>query len=199
MAAETIQRMYKYTTKPLHKSAKTVFFHNAIHDMESIFWVTFCLMLNVESQDQDSREDIIDLLFTGWDTAAAERWTFVSFTSKAEDHYYTLLGEDRTDLLEELLALKTILTGYYKESEAKIPHEPIDISKFPGIHKEFRDVWTRCQTFLLDHGVPLKPELFRKKATGVKREAEAELKPLRRSKRTRTCVFTFFITQSLLN
>lgn len=146
MAAESIQHMYLYTPNPLsfRKATKPVFFHNAIHDMESIFWVIYGLVLNVESQVQEARDEIINMLFTGWKRTAATRWTFVSYTSMASEHYDTLFGEDRAELLEKLFGLNIILTRYYKELEANIPSGPVDISKLSGIHKEFCGVWMGC-------------------------------------------------------
>lgn len=190
MAAEAIERMYKFAADPelLDEETKLVFFHNTLHDMESAFWIVFCLVLNVESQEHGARDIIMDMLFTGWANTTAERWIFVSFSSKASEHYNKLFGEDRKELMGKLRSLKSILTRYYRASEANIPTGSIDISKFLGIHKEFREVWKGCMAYLSKQVVRLNPEFYLKQATASKREAEFGLEPLRRTKRTRTCV-----------
>lgn len=190
MAAEAIERMYKYTADPevLDEETKLVFFHNTLHDMESAFWVVFCLVLNVESQEQGARDIIMNKLFSGWEDTVDARWTFVSGTSKVSKDYNKLFGEDRKELMGNLRRLKSILTRYYRASEANIPTGSIDISKFLGIHKEFREVWKGCMAYFSKQIVCLNPEVYLKQATASKREAEFGLEPLRRSKRTRTCV-----------
>lgn len=74
MAAEAILRRYKFKTET-SKSKKTnkSFCHNPIHDMESIFWVIFYILINMESKVNSARKKIIDMLFTGLEGSAFVR------------------------------------------------------------------------------------------------------------------------------
>lgn len=193
MAAEAILRRYKFKTETskLKKTNKS-FCHNPIHDMESIFWVIFYVVINVESKVNSARKKIIDMLFTGLEGSALVRKEFVSDDDESDawEYYVDLVGVDRNELLEELQQLTVILTKYYKEAEANLPNGPIDDSKMSGIHKEFMGVWRACTEYFEANGdVRIESGSQTERVrTSVKREAEPDPQPPRTSKRMRTCV-----------
>lgn len=202
MAAEAIQRKYKYLSLEAakSKSAQREFFHNAGHDMESVFWVIFFILVNVESKEDSVRKLIDDLLFTGSESSADPRWFFVSSYSEAIVNYRKLFGNDREDLLDKLVQLGVILTRRYMEAEANYPEGPIDDSIFLGIHEEFCSIWLACETYLAAQDIRLNTGPEAKVArTSVKRPAESEFTRSLRSKRTRTCVFYLQFNWAPLN
>lgn len=202
MAAEAIHRKYKYLSLAASKSkhAQREFFHNAGHDMESVFWVIFFILVNVESMEDSARKQIVDILFTGLQTSANDRWFFVSRYSTALDYYRQLFGNDRERLLDKLVELGVILTSRYTEAEANYPEGPIDDSIFLGIHEEFCSIWLACETYLAAQDIRLNTGPEAKVArTSVKRPAESEFTRSLRSKRTRTCVFYLQFNWATLN
>lgn len=192
MAAEAIHRQYKYLSLAASNSkhAQREFFHNAGHDMESVFWVIFFISVNVVSMEDSVRKQIDDILFTGLQTSANDRKEFVSGYSTALGYYRKLFGNDREDLLDKLVELRVFLTSRYMEAEANYPEGPIDDSIFLGIHEEFCSIWSACVTYLAAQDIRINTGPEAKVArTSVKRPAESEFTRLLRSKRTRTCVF----------
>lgn len=160
MAAEAILRCYRYFSAEAGMSSFEDdfrnFFHNPVHDMESIFWVIFLIAVNVESKDGLMRKKIDAILFTGSEDSALTRKDFVSSVSAAWGHYSVLFGPKRKVILEKLKSLSVILFKCYTESEANLPNGPIDDSKISGIHEKFRDVWKECKDYFAANGdVPM--------------------------------------------
>lgn len=149
MASEAIEREYNYHSARKMPVAK--FFHNVIHDMESIHWVLFFILKDVDCEDkkaQESRVAIVSKLFSGETSNTDSRDKFISKAGKVLYAYGLLLGDDGTDVYDRVSSLGTVLARYYREAEAKLPNGPVDISKFSGIHEEFITIWKDCEGFL---------------------------------------------------
>lgn len=189
MAAEAIQRQYKYVSEEIAMTLlDDEFFHNPGHDMESVAWVIFYILAIVESNQDWVRKKIDDLLFTGLESSANDRFVFISGRSPGFSHYTKLFGDDRMDLFVVLNKLRTILSKCYRESEANYPNDPIDDSKFSGLYSEFDCIWSSSESYLADRDIRLNSRPEAKVArTGVKRPAETEL--TRSRQRLRMCVF----------
>lgn len=193
MAREAIQRRYKYYEQRL-KKAVAKFFHNVIHDMESIHWVLFFILKDVDCEHekaQESRVVIVSSLFLGETSKGDGRQEFIREANDAMSAYETLLGDDGYDIYLNVGSLGSILVRYYRASEAQLPDGPIDVTKFSGIHEEFITVWKNCEGFLekQDKHLEFKPLVIQ--SSVPKRPAETQLIRNPKSKKSRTCVFTF--------
>ena len=158
MATEAVRRKYMYAG-PI-TSTKIIFFHNVLHDMESVVWSIFSNLANVPAEDEAgeaARDSIVSSLFSssGNFTDAGERVEFIRSFAHFQD-YSTLLGEKCVRLLEILADMTAALVDYYVKSEAGIRGgRPIDITQFRGIHKDFRAIWADCLVILKDSPIPI--------------------------------------------
>lgn len=193
MAREAIEREYLYYELRLD-DAVAKFFHNVIHDMESIHWVLFFILKDVDCEHekaQESRVAIVSSLFLGETPNSAERKSFISDPGKILRAYRLLLGDDGNGIYRSVGSLGGVLVRYYRASEAQLPDGPIDVTKFSGIHEEFITVWKNCEGFLekQDKHLEFKPLVIQ--SSVPKRPAETQLNRNPKSKKSRTCVFTF--------
>ena len=92
MSIETITRAYRFGGR----IKRCPFFHNSLHDMESVIWVDFAILLNVRHGDVDIRDEIVFKLFSGDQDKAAERQVFLSGAHETDRYYADLLGAART-------------------------------------------------------------------------------------------------------
>ena len=156
MATEAVLRGYMFAG-PL-TSTKTIFFHNVLHDMESVVWSIFSNLANVPAEDEAAeaaRDAIVSSLFSGNFTDAEKRHAFITSFANFQD-YSTLLGEKYVRLLEILADMIAALVDYYVKSEAGIRGgRPIDVTQFRGIHKDFRAIWADCLVILKDSPIPI--------------------------------------------
>ena len=156
MATEAVLRGYMFAG-PL-TSTKTIFFHNVLHDMESVVWSIFSNLANVPAEDEAAeaaRDAIVSSLFSGNFILAKDRHTFITSFAGYMD-YSKLLGEKCVRLLEILADMIAALVDYYVKSEAGIRGGgPIDITQFRGIHKDFRAIWADCLVILKDSPIPI--------------------------------------------
>ena len=156
MATEAVRRKYMYAG-PI-TSTKIIFFHNVLHDMESVVWSIFSNLANVPAEDEAgeaARDAIVSSLFSGNFTDAEKRNEFIRSFAHFQD-YSTLLGEKYVRLLEILADMIAALVDYYVKSEAGIRGGgPIDITQFRGIHKDFRAIWADCLVILKDSPIPI--------------------------------------------
>lgn len=190
MASEAIDRDYSYYDGALG-DASVEFFHNVIHDMESVHWVLFFILKDVECKNekaQDSRRLIDCELFIAAMSSSDARDNFVSKHGKILRAYGLLLGIDGREIYVTVGKLRAILRQYYHASEAKLPDGPLDITKFSGIHEEFITVWEDCKVLLAKHDIHLKVKI---ESSVPKRKAETGLHRSRESRRPRMCVYLF--------
>ena len=156
MATEAVRRKYMYAG-PI-TSTKIIFFHNVLHDMESVVWSIFSNLANVPAEDEAAeaaRDAIVSSLFSGNFTDAEKRHAFITSFAHFQD-YSTLLGEKYVRLLEILAVMIAALVDYYVKSEAGIRGgRPIDVTQFRGIHKDFRAIWADCLVILKDSPIPI--------------------------------------------
>lgn len=159
MAFEAARGTYLYDDS--YEELNISFFHNAVHDMESIHWVLFFLLKDVACRDETAqvcRAMIVRELFNEEARTSAERHIFLSSRCTALKAYQKLFDSVGKDFFSKLKALGTVLTRYYRESEAQFPEGPIDIIKFSGIHEEFISVWKICEGFLAKQDILLEVE-----------------------------------------
>ena len=124
--------------------------------MESIVWSAMSNLANAvteETSAENTREEIIGSYFSG---GAGNRYLFLSCP---EFHriYLTLLGEKHLKLLFVLLGLISTMVDYYHNSEAGLSEviPQVDITKFRGIHKAFREIWAKCKDILKETPISL--------------------------------------------
>lgn len=192
MASETARRTYLYDNSIEEPNAN--FFHNVVHDMESIHWVIFFLLKDVDSQDveaQECRVVIVQELFTGESPSSAERHIFLSSRCEGLKAYQKLFESVGKDLFTKIKSLGAVLARRYRDSEAQLPDGPIDTTKFSGVHEEFTSVWKSCEELLSKQEIQLEVKPLVILPSAPKREAEKQLQSTRKSKKSRTCVSVF--------
>ena len=157
MATEAVRRKYLFTRGIVFMPQPT-FFHNVLHDMESVVWSIFSNLAHAKMEEKSAktmRNTIIDRLFTGNIRLAGDRQLFIA-TLEFFDDYVALLGDKHGNLLRTLSTVITTLVEYYQGSEAGITAgKPIDLTKFRGIHKAFRAIWAECKAILKDSPIAL--------------------------------------------
>ena len=116
--------------------------------MESVIWVDFATLLNVEHGDVDIRDEIVYKLFSGDENKAAERQVFLSGAHETDRYYADLIGEGGIKLLDAVQSLKDSLFRFYVNLEATIAVGILDCTKLHGIHSEFRETWSECRKLL---------------------------------------------------
>ena len=140
MSIESVWRTYTFV-----KLRKRVpFFYSGLHDMESVVWIIFAVLLNVKPGDAETRYLIVRELFSGSVGKIQARAMFLAFPEINCTHYEKLLGMDRVDVLDALLAVRDVLIRFYREVEATMVDGAMDCSKLCGIHAEFVGIWSRC-------------------------------------------------------
>ena len=127
--------------------------------MESIVWSVMSNLANAVTEGtsaENTREEIIGRYFSGPTNGAGNRYLFLSCP---EFHriYFTLLGEKHLKLLIVLLGLISTMVDYYHNSEAGLSEviPQVDITKFRGIHKAFREIWAKCKDILKETPISL--------------------------------------------
>lgn len=157
MASEAIEREYNYHGTRRKPDAE--FFHNIIHDMESVHWVLFFILKDVECKDekaaQEARMLIVYKLFTGEMASSEARHKFISSPNKIIYAYGTLLGDDGKEIYGRVSELGEVLNRYYRAAEAELPDKPINVTKFSGIHDEFMTLWRGCAGDLAKRDIQL--------------------------------------------
>lgn len=166
MASEAIPRFYYHHDSRLVKPVAS-FFHNSVHDMESIHWVLFLLLKDIQVVRWDEQAEqhwitILHELFPGEISRAASRRIFLTYPTDATSAYGELLGVDGHEVYGRVMDMGPLLVRYYRKLEAQFPDGPVDINKVCGIHEEFHGIWSDCIGYLSERDLCLSYKLHTK-------------------------------------
>ncbi|KAL5496159.1 hypothetical protein ACEPAH_3076 [Sanghuangporus vaninii] len=146
MASEAIKHRYLFSIC----GAETPFFHNDLHDLESLWWIVIYMIFFMLDTSFDvepvqakliKRRNTLQALFPRSNTTKARQF-FITNEHTFFDNL-SWLPEKLLDLRWTLTVLRKDLTDYYIEFESKFPN--IRVETFEAAHNAFVRTFKLCE------------------------------------------------------
>ncbi|KAL5496144.1 hypothetical protein ACEPAH_3061 [Sanghuangporus vaninii] len=157
--------------KPEENANTVQFFHNDLHDLESLWWIAIWELLfhrsNVDEElDEESaaladseREKAIRKLFPRA-MIHGDRSDFID-GRQAYDDAIGWMNDTFYELAGILNQFRVLLTTRYRDFEASFPC--VDWGRLQGTHKEIQQIFEQCREYAFD----IKTELLPYKSTDL--------------------------------
>ena len=152
-----------YTFAP-NSVGDSPFSHNGLHDMESVVWVAFALLLNAtvtrSEYGSEMRDAIVFELFSGTMAKTDTRQAFLERRHFVVGYYEDLFGPEEgatREMVRTMLGVRSLLTRAYRDLETRMMQGGSlgCWDKLRGLHGRFCDVWMACRRILEDADVGL--------------------------------------------
>ncbi|OCB90624.1 hypothetical protein A7U60_g2142 [Sanghuangporus baumii] len=124
------------------------FFHNDLHDLESLWWIAIWeLLFHRSNVDEELDEESAALQDSEREKAIYGRQAYGDAIGWINDTFYELVG-----ILNQF---RVLLTTRYRDFEASFPC--VDWGRLQGIHKEIQQIFEQCRGYAFDIKIELLP------------------------------------------